>query len=140
MNDGSAWRFPPRLRGGIGWGPRAERAKKEPHPALPEDGEGEVTLLLALVIVVHLEQRAAALRFERSVINAGRTARIGRRDERLAALALRIVADDEVAGHQVDLLPVVVDEGRGRIDAGIEFEQARAAAHLLCLVEVARKN
>src|SRR5262249_22413106 len=23
------------------WGPRAERAEKEPHPALPEDGEGE---------------------------------------------------------------------------------------------------
>ena len=40
--------LPPRLRGGwpseseVGWGPRAQRArKKEPHPALPEDGEGK---------------------------------------------------------------------------------------------------
>ena len=31
--------LPPRLRGGMGWGPRAQRArKKEPHPALPETG------------------------------------------------------------------------------------------------------
>src|SRR5712672_2739136 len=42
--------IPPRLRGGwpsdseVGWGPPArsiEESKKEPHPALPENGEGK---------------------------------------------------------------------------------------------------
>jgi hypothetical protein len=39
--------FPPRLRGGwpseseVGWGSRPLRTKEDPHPALPEDGEGK---------------------------------------------------------------------------------------------------
>jgi hypothetical protein len=47
--------LPPRLRGGSGWGPRAQRArKKEPHPALPEDGEG-------FLHSPHLDPRGAAV-------------------------------------------------------------------------------
>ena len=30
--------------GRVGWGPRAQRAKIEPHPTLPEDGEGKSVL------------------------------------------------------------------------------------------------
>jgi hypothetical protein len=51
-----------------------------------------------------------------------------------------VVADDEIAGHQVDLLPVVMDEKHGGVDTGIELQQARAAAHLPGLVEIAREK
>src|SRR5262245_20931459 len=97
-------------------------------------------LLLALVVVMDLEQHTAALGLERAVIHARRAARIGRGFERLAALAGGVVADDEVAGHQVDLLPVVVHERRCSVDAGIEAQKPRAAAHLAGLVDVAGQD
>src|SRR5262249_25598672 len=51
-----------------------------------------------------------------------------------------ITADDEIARHQIHLFPVVVDEWRGGIDAGIKPQQARPAPHLPGFVEIARKN
>src|SRR5262245_32233141 len=56
--------------------------------------------LLALVVIVDLVEQAAAIRFERPVIDAGRPAGVGRRVEGFAALAFRIVADDEIARDQ----------------------------------------
>jgi hypothetical protein len=41
---------------------------------------------------------------------------------------------------RIDLLPVVMDERNGGVEAGIELQQARAAAHLPGLVEIAREN
>src|SRR5262249_49452890 len=67
---------------------------------------GASGLLSALVVVVELVEQAAAIRLERPVINARRATGIGRGVERFAALSLRVVADDEIARNQVDLLPM----------------------------------
>src|SRR5262252_3784317 len=96
--------------------------------------------LAALVVVVDLVQHAALVRLERAVMGAGRPAGIRRRHEAFAALALRVVADDQVALEEIDLLPVVMHEWRRGVDAGLEAQQPRAAAHLLRLVEIASKD
>src|SRR5438045_561701 len=87
------------------------------------------------VIVVPFEQQASVLRLERAVEGAGRAAGIGVGTELLSAVAVHIIADDQIAGHDVDLLPVFVDEGRGRVHAGLEPQMARAKAFLLHFVE-----
>src|SRR5262245_46155544 len=110
-----------------------QEARQGLHP-------GYDVLLLALVVIVNFVEEAAAIGLEWTMVDAGRAAGIGRSVEWFAALALGIVADDEVARHQVDLLPVVVHEWRGGVDAGIEAQQPRAASHLAGLVEVARQN
>src|ERR1043165_1876817 len=97
-------------------------------------------LLRRLVEIMDLEQRAAAVRLERPVRRAGRPARIGAGREILAALALRIVADGEVAVQQIDLFPVFVDERVGGVDPRLEAEQARAAAGPRFLVEAAGQD
>src|SRR5277367_4398380 len=60
--------------------------------------------------------------------------------ERRAALPARVVADGEVAGDEVDLFPVFVDEGLLGVDAGLEAEEPRAAAALRLLVESAGED
>ncbi len=87
-----------------------------------------------------LVEHAAVLRLERAVNGAGRAASIGRGRERFAAFALLVIADGEIAGQEIDLLPVVVHERRGGVDARVEAQQPRAATHLLFLVEVARED
>src|SRR5262249_57563878 len=76
------------------------------------------------VEIMHFQQQAAGYRLERSMIRAGRPTRVGVGRKRGAALALRIVADDEVARHPLDLLPVIVDEGSGSEDAWRKSQQA----------------
>src|SRR5260221_5223805 len=78
-----------------------------------------VSGLLRFVEIMDLEQGAAAVRLERPVRRAGRPAGIGALGEVLAALALGVVTDRQVAFEQVDLLPVFVDERRGGVDAGL---------------------
>src|SRR6266851_1211804 len=124
------------LRDVSGYGFRARRCA----PSRNDAGQGPTSLLLALVVIVDLVEHAAFLGLEGAVMDAGRTARIGRRLERLAALALRVVADDQIAGDEIDLLPVIVHEGRGGVGAGLELQEPRAAAHLLRLVEIARQD
>src|SRR5262245_13332496 len=101
---------------------------------------GYFSLLLALVVIMNLVQQAAAVGFERPVMDAGRPARIGRRLDALATLAVLVVADDEVAGDQVDLLPMVVHERCGGVGPRLEPQQPRAASHLAGLVEVAGQD
>src|SRR5262249_48618698 len=109
--------------------------------ALRSSFHSALCLFLALVVVVvELIEQAAAVRLERPVVDARRPAGIGRGVECFAALSLRVVADDEVARDQIDLLPLVVRERRGGVDAGVEAQQPGAAAHLAALVEVAREN
>src|SRR5271166_1114323 len=96
--------------------------------------------LLAFVVIVDLVEQAAAIGFERPVMDARRAAGIGRRVEGLTALALLVIADDEVARNQVHLLPVIVHEGRSGVHAGFEAQEPRAASHLAVLVEVARED
>src|SRR6185503_20944318 len=73
-------------------------------------------------------------------MDAWRPAGIGRRVEAFAALTLGVVADDQVAGDEIDLFPMVVDERRCRVHAGVEAQEPRAAAHLAGLVEIAGKR
>src|SRR5438067_10061011 len=87
-------------------------------------------------VVVNFVKDAAALGRERAVMHARRTAGIGRREGLLAAPALRIVADDQVAVHHVDLFPVIVHEGLGGKGAGLDLEETRAASFLRRLVEI----
>jgi hypothetical protein len=61
----------------------------------PQDSETE--LRFAFIVIVDFEQHAAALRFERAVMNPGRPARISRSLKRFAASTICIVADDQVA-------------------------------------------
>src|SRR2546421_11911148 len=94
------------------------------------------SLLSGGLVIVDFVEDAATPGGERPVVHARRTAGIGRREGLLAAAALRIVADDQVAVHHVDLFPVIVHEGLGGIGAGLDLEEARAAALLPRLVEI----
>src|SRR5262249_24479819 len=78
--------------------------------------------------------------FERAVVDAWWPARIGGRVKRLAALAVSVVADNEVARHEIHLFPMVMDERSRGVDARFELQQARPAPHLSGLVEIARQN
>src|SRR5579871_3386562 len=73
-------------------------------------------------------------------MNAGRTASVSRRAERLAALALRVVADGKIALEEPHLLPMVMHERRGGEGAGLKAQEPRAASHLAPLVEVAGED
>jgi hypothetical protein len=97
-------------------------------------------LFPVLSIVVNLVKDAAAAGSERAVVHARRPAGIGRRDALLAAFALLVVADHEVALHDVDLFPVVVYERLGRERTGVDLEEPRAAALLVLLVEIGRED
>src|SRR5438045_2442163 len=90
--------------------------------------------------VVDLEQEAAAVRFERAVHRAGRAAGIGAGREILAAIAVQVVADRQIALDQVNLFPIFVHERRGGVDAGREAQQPGAAAALGGLVERAGED
>src|SRR3989442_80400 len=94
------------------------------------------SLLSGGLVIVDLVEDAAALGGERPVVHARRAAGVGRREALLATAALRIVADDEVAVHHVDLFPVIVHEGLGGKRAGLDLQEARAAALLPRLVEI----
>ena len=82
------------------------------------------------------QQDAAIDRLERSVRGSRRAAGIGIGIEAAAAFAVFVVADDQVALELVNLFPVVMGEGGGRVDAGLELEQPRAAAGLVLFVEI----
>jgi hypothetical protein len=69
-----------------------------------------------------------------------RTAGIGWSRETLPAIALRIVPDDEIAGEQVKFFPVIVDERRRGVFTRDEAQEARTAAALARLVEIARED
>src|SRR5580704_11041043 len=84
-------------------------------------------LFLALVVIMDLVEHAAAIGLEWAVMDARRPARIGRRVERLAALALLVIADDEIAGDEINLFPMVVHERRRGVDAGREAQEPRTA-------------
>src|SRR3954468_3390671 len=88
------------------------------------------------LVVMNLVQDAAALGSEWAVVRARRAAGVGRREALLAAAALRIVADDEVALHDVDLFPVIVDEGHGGERARLDLQEPCAASALRLFVKI----
>ena len=53
---------------------------------------------------------------------------------------LIVVADDQIAREKIDLFPMIVDERRGRVRAGVETQKPRAAAAFLPLVDIARED
>src|SRR5438105_14717980 len=80
------------------------------------------------LVIVNLEQQTAAIRLERTVHRAGRPAGIGAGREILAAPTLGIVADRQIALDEIHLFPIIMHEGLGRVDSGLEAQQPRAAA------------
>src|SRR5687768_5806523 len=88
------------------------------------------------MVVVDLVQDAAAARRERPVVHAWRPAGVSRREALLPALALLVVAHDEIALHHVHLFPMVVDERLGGERARLDLQQAGAASELVRLVQV----
>src|SRR5438045_9441231 len=79
-------------------------------------------------VVVDFVEDAAPVRGERSVRHAGRPAGVGGRKALLTALALLVVADDQVALHNVDFFPIVVHERRRGKGARVDLAQSRAAS------------
>src|SRR5271168_3453079 len=96
--------------------------------------------LFRLVEIMDLEQGAAAVRLERPMRCAGRSAGIGALGKILAAAALRVVADRQIALEQIDLLPIFMDERGGGVNAGLEAQQPRPAAAVVRLVEAAGQD
>src|SRR3546814_8072194 len=80
------------------------------------------------VIVMNFEQQASPVRLERAVIDARRAAGVGRRDKLLAAIALLVISDRQVARQEKDFLPIIVDKGRRRKNAGLKAEEASPAS------------
>src|SRR6266571_1093112 len=103
------------------------------HGSLP--GPRRRLALRGLVVVMHFEQEAARFRLERAVRRSRRAASVGAGPEACAALAVAVVADDQIARDEIHLFPVIVHEGLGRMHAGIEAQVARAKAALLLFVE-----
>src|SRR5437763_7082513 len=89
---------------------------------------------------MNLEEETTAVRFKRAVHGAGWATGIGARREILAAPALGVVADRQVALDQIHLFPILVHEGFGRVDSGLKAQQPRAAAALLRFVERAGED
>src|SRR5580658_3949273 len=61
-------------------------------------------------------------------MNAGGAHCVGITFELLPAITPLVVADDQVARHQENFLPIIVDEGLGRVDAGREAQKSGAVA------------
>src|SRR4051812_27600857 len=74
---------------------------------------------------MYFHEQAAVDRLERPMRRMRRAACIGIGREALASLSLVVVADDQVARDQIDLLPIFMRERRGRVDARRETEQSR---------------
>src|SRR5207244_12405611 len=89
----------------------------------------------SLVVVVQFQQQAPAIRLERPVGRTGRTAGVRARTELLAAAAVFVAADDEVAGDHVHFLPVFVNERHCGVDAWLESQMPCAKALSVLLVE-----
>src|SRR5258708_23782115 len=85
--------------------------------------------------VMYLHQQAAGFRFERTMISAGRPARIGGRLEGFAAIALLVISDSQIARKQKHFFPVFVNERHGRINARREAKQTCPAATFVNLIE-----
>src|SRR5208282_2002514 len=71
---------------------------------------------------------------------AGRTAGIGVRTVSLERERACLVADDQISGQQENLLPIVMDKGKGGASARCEPQQSRPVADSTLLVERAGKN
>src|SRR6476469_6369080 len=91
---------------------------------------------LSRIVVVDLQQHAAVRRLEWPVIDARRTAGITMLRIGNAVVAVLVAAYNEVAGNDVDLFPIFVNEGPGREDSRGKAQQARARAGLVHLIQV----
>lgn len=89
---------------------------------------------------MNLKEQAAGLRFEGPVKNARGPARVSVGAKLDAALAVLIAPDNQVARDQVDFFPIIVDEGRGGMGAGIEAKMARSIAAFVVLIQKSGKN
>src|SRR5262249_15620235 len=73
-------------------------------------------------------------------MHPGRTAGIGGAGELLSAPAPGIIADDQVAGEQIDLFPILVHKRFGRVRAGGDPQQPGATALLVLFIQPPGQN
>jgi hypothetical protein len=81
------------------------------------------------------QQQAARFRFKRSMMDAGRTDRVGVAFEFFSAIAIFVIADDQITGNQEHLFPVVMDEGRLGVDAGGKTQKSGTIAAVGFFIE-----
>src|SRR5690349_14561808 len=93
-----------------------------------------------VVVIVHLEQKTAGFRPERSVERARRAAGVSMGAEAYTALAVSVAPHDEITRDDVHLFPVFVHEGLGRMHARVEPQMTRAEAAFVLFVQESREN
>src|SRR5579863_4110237 len=74
------------------------------------------------------------------MMNARRTAGVGRTEKRVAAIPRGIIADRQIASEQINLFPMIVHERRGCERARVKAQQPRPAAGLAVFVQIACKD
>ena len=74
------------------------------------------------------------------MISTRGSAGVGVGCKRLTTLTVLVIADDQIARHQVHLFPVLMIEGGGGIDARFEPQQASPTASSINFIQAARKN
>ena len=89
---------------------------------------------------MNLKQHAAADGFERAMFSAGWAAGIGVGVALVAAIAVLVIPNPQVAGQHVHFFPVLMHERNGRVDARVKPEQARAAAGFCVIVNFASED
>jgi hypothetical protein len=92
------------------------------------------------IVIVDLEQQTTFFGFEWSVVYAGRTAGVGVGLKAGAIPSVLIIAHDQVARNQVNLLPIVMYKGPGRENAGLETQEPSTRATPGLFIEFSGKN
>src|SRR5580704_11404809 len=92
-----------------------------------------------LIVDMHLQQQTPGLRLERSVKGARRSASISIRMKLLPTISILIIPNDQIAGNQIDFLPVIVNKWRSGVDTRFEPKMPCTEATFILLVEKARK-
>src|SRR5215211_6950551 len=90
--------------------------------------------------VMRLEEIAASLGREWTVINARRADAVCRSLELLSTLAVRVRAADQVAFDQEDFLPVLMDERDRRKGARLDAQNSGTIADLVLFIQRAGEN
>ena len=69
-----------------------------------------------------------------------RAAGVGVRLKALATFAVRIIANNQIAGDEIHFFPIVVGERRSCVDARFKAKQPRPCAAVVCLIKRTGQN
>src|SRR5271167_3961887 len=92
------------------------------------------------IVIVDFQQQTTRFRFEWSMVYAGRPASVSIWLEACAIPPVLIVANNEVAGDQVNFLPILMNKGLGSENAGLKTQEARSASASGLFIERTGKN